>query len=418
MKMNTQIAMQGQQPDLIGAAHRGFTAGRQNALAGLYREHGQGIAAGDQNALNALAHFDPEAAVDIKRTQQETRYAEESHEWDREKLGFLRDEATRKATEHARKLSAEEAAAEKARVDELLTGASAFLKSGNEAGYNEWLTSKGVDVAEYPFAHLEPNIMALQVAKDALDAVGGNGAKDQRDRKILEYEHLYGVDKGTAVALADGLIKSVTDPITRETSLVDMRTGQPWSGVNGGTQPAVTQVDQAPEETTTTKQPNLSFGPSIEGAGDAFGLEGAAKGALNTIGGAVGVTPYPDVQSAQSDFAVLRESLTQDISGAYNGRVPAFLQKNIQELTPQSGNVFESTDKAQSKLKALQRSLEGELQSAESSLRRRMTPTARQELETQINSIQTALGRIGRALNSFDGGSQNKTSNGVTWSIE
>jgi hypothetical protein len=49
-----------------------------------------------------------------------------------------------------------------------------------------------------------------------------NSRDPVRDRRVDEYQKYYGVDRPTAMKLADGLIKSYTDPLTGQTSFVDM----------------------------------------------------------------------------------------------------------------------------------------------------------------------------------------------------
>lgn len=70
MRMNSLIALQGQSPDIVGSLDYGATAGRKARLSDLYQEHGAGIANGDQNALMALAQFDPNAALQVRDVQQ------------------------------------------------------------------------------------------------------------------------------------------------------------------------------------------------------------------------------------------------------------------------------------------------------------------------------------------------------------
>lgn len=71
---------------------------RQNALAQLYQTQGAGIMNGDPGALNALAAFDPAAAMGIKQQQQETAFGAE-------KMQMLRDQTKQNAAEWAAKLS-------------------------------------------------------------------------------------------------------------------------------------------------------------------------------------------------------------------------------------------------------------------------------------------------------------------------
>lgn len=75
--MDPNIILGGITPNLLGtlqasneaaAQQNGFQ--RQNALAQLYQTQGAGIMNGDRNALNALAGFDPQAALGIQDSRQ------------------------------------------------------------------------------------------------------------------------------------------------------------------------------------------------------------------------------------------------------------------------------------------------------------------------------------------------------------
>lgn len=90
-RMNALIPMQVDSPDIVGSLDRGFTAGRKSALADLYRQHGQGIAAGDTNALNALAGYDPMAALGVQSTRQDMAAQDEM-------MGFRRNAEARAAS--------------------------------------------------------------------------------------------------------------------------------------------------------------------------------------------------------------------------------------------------------------------------------------------------------------------------------
>lgn len=60
-----------------------------------------------------------------------------------------------------------------------------------------------------------------------------------RDRRVAEYQQLYGVNRATATKLADGLIKGFTDPLTGQTQFFDM---VDLSRGGGGSQPAPQRV--------------------------------------------------------------------------------------------------------------------------------------------------------------------------------
>lgn len=112
MQMDTRIPLAGMQPDFVGAMRQGNAlAGetnmlrQQNALANLFQRQGPQIAAGDQNALNALARFDPNAALGVQQTRQ-------GMEIDRESLNIARQNARLRTAE----LTAQMGAAERAQA--------------------------------------------------------------------------------------------------------------------------------------------------------------------------------------------------------------------------------------------------------------------------------------------------------------
>ena len=111
MRMNSGIILQGQQPDIVGSAARGFEAGRKNRLAGIYDQHGAGIASGDKNALAALAQFDPTAAMQAQRGLQVMQHADAQE-------GRLNRQEQRMIEAEAANLSAQERAAQLAQIEQ------------------------------------------------------------------------------------------------------------------------------------------------------------------------------------------------------------------------------------------------------------------------------------------------------------
>lgn len=83
-RVNSAIPLATQSPDIPNALAQGTRAAamqndlmQQNALRGVYQEHGPGIVAGDQNALNALAQFDPGQAMGIRQAHNAEARADE-----------------------------------------------------------------------------------------------------------------------------------------------------------------------------------------------------------------------------------------------------------------------------------------------------------------------------------------------------
>lgn len=151
MNMDASIILQGQPVNVLGAMAAGNdlaaqTQGlqRQNALSQLYKTQGAGILAGDPGALNALAQYDPNAALGIKQTQQGMGF-------DAEKMGILREGAKQAAAEYAKTLSDADRNAQIAKIESGLKGAAFFYQNGDRAGYDGFLQQNGLDPAQYPF---------------------------------------------------------------------------------------------------------------------------------------------------------------------------------------------------------------------------------------------------------------------------
>jgi hypothetical protein len=111
MALNPSIILAGNNPDIFGSYARGQQVGQQavenrrmNALAQLYQDQGPQIAAGDRNALNALARFDPQAAMGVEQT--------------RARMDAISAQERRQAEEYAASKSAAERQATAARIEE------------------------------------------------------------------------------------------------------------------------------------------------------------------------------------------------------------------------------------------------------------------------------------------------------------
>lgn len=100
---------------------------------------------------------------------------------------------------------------------------------------------------------------------------------------------------------------------------------------------------------------------------------------------------------------MLRESLLNDIGSTYGRQPPSWLLKEIRNLTPAAGSVFEGAGAAQSKLNALGRHLTSELRNTETALQRDLSPTNRQEMEARAAGLQMGISRVQQALQSFGG---------------
>ena len=180
MTLQAGIILGGQTPDILGAMDKGrqmaadqIALNRQNALAELYRTQGAGIAAGDQNALNALAGMDPMAALGVQGEILGQQSQKQEMAFSAERMQMARDEGKRMAAEalakQAASLTAEQLAAEKEQITKGLSGAAFFYQNKDKAGYEAFLAQNGMDPAEYPFEEFPAHAAMFEGALEAMD---------------------------------------------------------------------------------------------------------------------------------------------------------------------------------------------------------------------------------------------------------
>lgn len=208
--------------------------------------------------------------------------------------------------------------------------------------------------------------------------------------------------RSTAIGIADGRLRASRHPVTGQVQVVDLATGQP---VTAAPQPA-SQVEAQAQQAPATTSINAG-GPQYTSSGQSFGIPGAIARGVNVVTDVTNIgTAFPQVQSTQSDFRVLREGLLSDIADNYGRQPPSWLLKRIQDLTPDVDSVTEGVGSASNKLSSLAREFERERKNVVSSLGRELTPTMRQELEGRLIGIDAALSRTNEALQSFGGSAQ------------
>ncbi len=160
--LNPSIILAGQSPDIVNALANSNTAAQQriefdrtNAMNRMLQEQGAGIIAGDQNALNALAGYDPMAALGVQDARLGMDATRQQMSISAERLAMEKAEGKRMAeaamAAQAAQLSAEQLAAEKEQITSALSGAASFYQKGDRAGYDAWLAKLGLDPREYSF---------------------------------------------------------------------------------------------------------------------------------------------------------------------------------------------------------------------------------------------------------------------------
>lgn len=179
MRMNTNIPMQGQQVDVVNALSRGHQAGRMARQADIFQQHGAGIAAGDPNAINALAQFDPQQALAAKGQHQQMAARSQQ-------MKALDARERRAIEQQAAQLSAAERAAAAEEVRQGLMRGIGLYKAGDLEGLNGLLTSVG----EQPLQSIDQFVPVAARYKEVFDTLlkveeFGKGPEDPAAMRAL-----------------------------------------------------------------------------------------------------------------------------------------------------------------------------------------------------------------------------------------
>lgn len=124
MRMNALIPLQGQYADPVGAFARGQGARAQsdeyahlNALRGAYKQHGGAAMQGDQNALAAIAQYDPAQAMGLRTAQHGMKATDARLGIAREEMELRRQQAAQQAKVFAMQVSEAERAEAAAKLE-------------------------------------------------------------------------------------------------------------------------------------------------------------------------------------------------------------------------------------------------------------------------------------------------------------
>lgn len=124
MRMNALIPLQGQYADPVGAFARGQGARAQsdeyahlNALRGAYKQHGGAAMQGNQNALAAIAQYDPAQAMNMRTAQHGMKATDARLGIAREEMELRRQQAAQQAKVFAMQVSEAERAEAAAKLE-------------------------------------------------------------------------------------------------------------------------------------------------------------------------------------------------------------------------------------------------------------------------------------------------------------
>jgi hypothetical protein len=317
----------------------------------------------------------------------------------RQSMGLRAAEAKRAAAEYARGISAEQAAAEAAQIEQAV---KAGMMAPDAQSFDAMMMQMGAQDMVGKFDQRDMLATQFMSAAEVLKARAGGGSGDNQTERDIALLGEIGIPRAEAIRVTQ-LYTVARDPVTGEQVLIDKSTGAP---VNQA-QPAPAQTPTTPTAPTAQPQPTTQpvgdgFGQSFPDSNSAFGVEGFLRGAVNTAADVVGApVPYQETEQTQSDFAVLKERLLNDIASSYGRQPPSWLLQNISALTPTAGSPFQGAGRAEEKLRALGRDLSNELANIEAQMQNRMAPADRQTLVERRAGLNAALSRIRAASSSF-----------------
>lgn len=252
MALDPNIILSGVQPNFLAGIQQANQAAaqqndfkRQQEVNQLYRSQGAGIANGDPAALNALAGFDPQAAIGIRSAQQGMSF-------DAEKMDYFRQEAKAKAAANVASLSAAEAATKAAKLE---TAIAAGTAAQSPEQWDQVMHSFGADEYVGQFENRGPIIASAMGVKDAL-------AMNEPPKPADEYQR-YAQEETAAGRQPLGRIDyeqakkgrgfEVTSP-----DGTTIRMGGPAGGVGASVKPGT-----APQGFTPINDPNAPGGVSL-----------------------------------------------------------------------------------------------------------------------------------------------------------
>lgn len=366
MRMNALIPMAGNQPDLVGTVARGHAAGRQAGLADLYREQGAGIANGDPASLNALAGFDPNQALGVKRQQQVMQHADQRIEWDAERMDMVRENARRETQRVAAGMQAAERQQAVEQLQSMLRGATHFFKTGDKQGYDSWLQKQGADPAEYRFEDFPANAAAVLGSLDVLA-----GPKPLSPQGKVQAD------------INSGMLPQGT-PLTRG-PLVDM------SGANFGPQGA-----EPDGQGGLVSRPEQQSVPENVDFSDATGASGFISQLANTASDAIGLGLVdPNNETATQAMQNLSTNTMIALADGVAGKPSNFLLNEFQKLSSQPNSIWQGRGRTKERLGQTRAMIE-------QSIMMNQDVANTSESKTDRSKARANIARLSRLLSDYD----------------
>jgi hypothetical protein len=150
----------------------------------------------------------------VQQTQLGLQSARQEMDFSAERMGMLREESRREAeaalAAQAANLTAEQLAAEKQQISEGLAGAAFFYQNQDRAGYDAFLSERGLDPAQYAFDQFPAHAATFEGALEAMEAFAP-ATMDPADRYKAVGGTLFDIGaEGGPVPVADGAMQETT----------------------------------------------------------------------------------------------------------------------------------------------------------------------------------------------------------------
>jgi hypothetical protein len=230
------------------------------------------------------------------------------------------------------------------------------------------------------------------------DLAGESPSRTERQKK-RDYYIGQGFDQRTANDLANGMIQTVTDPVTGQTSTVNITGGPVPSTLPSGYNPSAPGQSVVPEEGQDTPQrpgepepvPGQPDRPGIlDQPIESVGLVPYLKeGVERTAGQFVDAANYPEVTRQRSNLRQTAQQLITSLS--ISGRPPVMEQERIDQMTASLGP-FESPERARILMEEV---AESALQQRQADLEainnEELNPSLRKDLQARVNSTERML---------------------------
>lgn len=481
--LDSTIILSARQPDVVNALARGTQAAqmqndfqRERQLNALLMAQGDKIASGDQNALNALARFDPNAALGIQGTRQDQRQSagrfemdQESHalntQFTQQRTTALGADQRRAAEAHAARLSTAEVAAQR---DELKRD-YAVMAAGQSA--EEWdrlaeqtgnpdLTGMFEDRESVLARVMEVDeVLARQEQQAPLSPQGkffedqrlgfipadvpapSSGGSSATEEKIARLEET-GLTREQAIGVADGRFVPSRDPVSGMVTVIDKATGEPVGanrnpGRRANGLPGIAPVTTTELRSDLPLQSSQSTNPSQTGArlpqssmpegvdfSTATGARGFAVQLGNTIADAVGagLIDQNNERATQAMNNLATRTMVA-LSGAVAGRPSNYLLEQFERLSARPNSVFMGEGRTFERLSQtrdmIQAAIQENLAITQSS---NVSPSIRGQAGENIQRLGLLLQDYNVVIDGF-GQSRDQTSNsgqtsgGVTWRV-